>query len=119
MPDDTGTTIAPALTPGEWSEGTGARYALQWDGQEAREWHDGWTRWETLGPDDAHPLAAIANAALPDDDPRKITRADVAAVLACVAAAENEDRGFGTDDDTRRARALAAKLVALLPRDTK
>jgi len=52
---------------------------------------------------------AVSNNALPDDDPRKITRADVRALLyewECSSA---------TDDPDAFLRRLAAKLAALLP----
>lgn len=63
-------------------------------------------------------VIALANAALPDDDPRKITRADV--TRCRVAAYEAEARHDGTiersDYETMNAwRQLADKLAALLP----
>ena len=58
---------------------------------------------------------ALANAALPDDSPYKITRADVAMLGECEI--RQQVGGDHTDwdrlDDTRQA--LAAKLEALLP----
>lgn len=46
----------------------------------------------TILLDDLHPLMALANAALPEGDPRKITRADVEAVrLAADEASSMHD----------------------------
>jgi hypothetical protein len=63
-----------------------------------------------------HQTMAIANAALPDDDPRKITRADVETVIAGAYAATDE---FPLDPDAMALEAslhrVAAKLAALLP----
>lgn len=56
-------------------------------------------------------LMALANAALPDGDPRKLTREDVALIRG--------ERFGGFKDDApalwRAVDALAAKLAALLP----
>lgn len=92
------THIQPALTPEDWREIL------------------------AVGADCANPhqTMALANAALPDDDPRKIRREDVEALANA--------RAFSIDpasviegeipidrDATARLRALAAKLAALLP----
>jgi hypothetical protein len=55
-----------------------------------------------------HQTMAIANAALPDDDPRKITRADVDAIETAMTHAI----GYQTRGAIKE---LRAKLAALLP----
>jgi hypothetical protein len=65
------------------------------------------------GPNELHALAALANDALPDDDPRKLSRTDLA-VLSILL--ERLDRN---QPNALRLLALSeslyAKLLALLP----
>jgi hypothetical protein len=111
--------ITPALTAEEWAA-----------------WKEGRGAGETLflvnvnsGPDDpvwgqsfsAHPpaaLIALANAALPDDDPRKITREKLVALRDCLAMAglANDDRCVSDKEfaDARRYDALATTLTDAL-----
>lgn len=105
----TNTDITPALTPAEWREcvsierggGDPLTYAILADPQKAIAW---------------------INGNLPDDDPRKITRADVlrieAAVLAVIAGAKASAMvgvNGGVDGLDAGLSRLAAKLAALLP----
>ena len=90
--------IEPALTPDQW-----ARY---WMEAEEMVRDTDATVQDYLAREYPNPAReiALANAALPDDDPRKITRADVHE-LAYMA-----DQ---TDNDALLR--IAAKLDALLP----
>jgi hypothetical protein len=64
-------------------------------------------------------VMALANAALPEGDPRKITWADVGALR--FVASDSENLGWRDDPNPElgqtifRARRLADKLAALLP----
>lgn len=61
-------------------------------------------------------LMAVANAALPDDSPHKITRADVARLEGFANWIREElHYNEGAVADTVRLSDLAAKLAALLP----
>lgn len=97
--------IKPALTAEEWAEGD----------EEGNTFVDR-TAWayEEAGVTDRFQLMALCNHALPDDDPRKIVRADV---QRCMAAADRAEEHSGYNGDWRRSdwRDLAAKLAALLP----
>lgn len=119
MPDNA-RAIEPALRKREWKECI----------RDAAEM--GWPLWEEMyaesariekiilddagnyvaNPDCSFAVMALANAALPDDDPRKITREDVAWLND---AAQHLDRLRLVDDDAADAQRLAAKLAALLP----
>lgn len=57
-----------------------------------------------------HPAMAVANACLPDGDPRKITREDVKIAEQAAGVLEDE---WGLQEGP--AHNLAAKLAALLP----
>lgn len=61
----------------------------------------------------AHAIVAVANAALPDSDPRKLTRDDVAAL--CLAASTIRAEWGDDDPEARDLRRVATKLAALLP----
>jgi hypothetical protein len=114
--------IPPALSAEEWAEGT-ARHGepllayVAMEGQRLSVYDQGDEA--DVAPELRPAAIALANAALPDDSPYKITRADVEALLArphpeadmyhagqlcCDVALRNE-----------RLSALAAKLEALLP----
>jgi len=115
-------SIRPALTPEEWRDGDGYGRIARMASLEASlmDWtkspsvrargirvhcdydHDFWG-------DDLPALMALANDALPNDDPRKITRADVEALRGDIA--ELADRGGGD----ARSLHLLGKLAALLP----
>jgi len=77
-------TIPPALTAEEWD-------AIRESGGAAEAW--------------PHKTMALANASLPNDDPRKITREDVGYLR----------RSADPYDKTDPLSVLAAKLAALLP----
>ena len=105
--------IAPALTPEEWRIYDRAVESAREKGDaliySVRPWivNAGSTR-ESL------PRAmTIANAALPDDSPYKITRSDLDK-LDCAASALRHEYG-SDDEDAADLDALAAKLAALLP----
>jgi hypothetical protein len=105
--------IAPALT------------ALEWE--EALAWPHGLLDYlvkpgDAIGygkdkPEDLRALIALANAALPDDDPRKITRAGVTAMRD--DAAKLRARSLNGDDDlfliAWRLSLLADALESYLP----
>lgn len=63
--------------------------------------------------DDMHALIALANAALPADDPRKITREKVRDLHATLDALERD--GFGLNIAIPSLRTLAAALESYLP----
>jgi hypothetical protein len=85
--------ITPALTAEEWA---------RWQ----RHDDDG-RRGMLVGERDAAKVAALGNAALPDDDPRKITRAHIEALMECVK--------FTGGPEADKAEELAKILTALLP----
>lgn len=93
---DTQTPIPPALTPDEWAGYYGG----------------------TLLQVPRNPAASMAlcNAALPDDDPRKLRQTDVA-MLRNVAGDYETPNGHVMTG--RLLLALAAKLAALLPPEAK
>ena len=100
------TRVEPALTPDEWGE----LYVEGFSVSGGRLWNSA----------DGQPverpaaLMALANASLPDGDPRKITRRD--AVLAEVCGRYGGNEGWtlsGAHLDELLA--LARKLRALLP----
>lgn len=66
-----------------------------------------------LSPDDIVRVMAYSNAALPDGDPRKITRRDVERLREGAAVMPTE--GWRNEEDF--VLQLAAKLAALLPPD--
>jgi hypothetical protein len=84
--------IKPALPPEKWAEiRTGDFMMPLWDNS------------------DFAGVAAAANHLMPDDDPRKIVRADVAALRSILAGDENAGRFWILLEP------LTAKLNALLP----
>lgn len=96
------TPIAPALTPEEWaSKPRLEKYVIVF------------TR--TIGEPDpdilptSAMLIAVANAALPDDDPRKITRAKLEA-LRSLAIMHETARGADVTDERRFIDALESYL---------
>lgn len=113
--------IEPALTAEDWADVR--KYGVSWVRAEAGPVH--WGDWSDQ--EDAE-VMAIANYALPDDSPYKITREDVAFLRVraenCWATERHAVEIFRTDvaDDARRAAMyfdkLAAKLAALLPPET-
>ena len=122
MPD----AIPPALTPEEWEyvKGDPVYRALRMieggdDLSRARMTPDVVTGDAKI----AHAVAALGNAALPDGDPRKITRADLAAVDDLRLAADQLATDYDSTPEHRAeserlrlaAERLRAKLAALLP----
>lgn len=111
--------VPPALTPEEWAHRSGdigprvtrghaEVYVVRADGVVNQSdlvsiAHRGVC---AVGTSEVAALMALANAALPDGDPRKLTRADVRLV---------EDVFGEAWDDIPAYRALAAKLASLLP----
>ena len=107
----TNQTIPPALTAQEWAhppafdDDSGARVGV-YDGQLVVT--DNQTGYGlVIDPDKT---MALANHALPDGHPLKITRADVVA-----ARRISHDSGGWTDENRDIVERLAAKLAALLP----
>lgn len=89
--------IEPALTPEEWR-----------DTDRAMRQHVGALPERA---DDLAQVIALANAALPDSDPRKITREDV-------RACRRETNDWFEDRD-EMLRGLADRIAALLPPEPK
>jgi len=95
-------SIQPALTPEEWAlVGNGRLGAL----------NDLVERWDR---ENLAFVIALANHALPDGDPRKITREDVAWLYTLTTDVDNGNYQIFASDVTCL-RFIAAKLAALLP----
>ena len=101
-------TIAPALTPEEWQQKSALLEAHMGrdtavsvvDSHFVLRAHDTWRGERYTAAVSATPhhlvrIIALANAALPDDDPRKITRVTIAEIRN---AAENVDHEWGGPD---------------------
>ena len=114
-PEDMGTTVRPALTPDEWYRRQSGAVLSQTIGDETHVIvaDPDQQLVSVTGPNELHALAALANDALPDDDPRKLTQTDLT-VLGILL--ERLDRH---QPKTQRLVALAeslyTKLWALLP----
>jgi hypothetical protein len=134
VPRMTDETIPPALSADEWAAREVVRQTQAAEFSFVQFDPDGWLaigarRLERQEPDGLRvggqstivpALMALANDALPDGDPRKLTRADVEALDIAVQYDEGlcfEHGSIGHDDAMRHARlhALAAKIAALLP----
>lgn len=113
MPDE----IKPALTREEWSEkehrisrrevmSGGKGFVIDGPDPSDSVYVD--------SPDDLAAAVALANDALPDGHPLKITREDVAALHVVLSGYGSEFVEDGKGDVARCER-LAAKLAALLP----
>ena len=115
--------IKPALTATEWAdkviynvqsdESVGSRIHVWLDIREtdgylctANDNGEGAYNME-LPPERCAAVVALANHALPDDDPRKITRAHIDALMECVK--------FTGGPEADKAEELAKILTALLP----
>lgn len=128
--------IEPALTPEEWAAGRAELLEggdgvqdvivldsgpdrIEWVGLPARTLSDGRVMLRTSFPDDLAIVIALANAALPDGDPRKITRANV--VDLGDAATQIEEEGGGGHvwraEHVARLRQFADALDSYLPRE--
>lgn len=107
--------VKPALTADEWASDDfgNAERSGQWV-YAANGFSGIVVGWKNkmsgicLGEDILPAVMAVANAALPDDSPCKITRDDV----ALIHETWEGDRGYMNADKLRR---LSAKLAALLP----
>ncbi len=110
-----------ALTPEEWRAGEHtSRYAHVWRdyGPDRIDVTPGKHSPHVSSidfPDDLCALIALANAALPDDDPRKITRADVTALRHIDHSSFCPEDPCTHGCDHAKALRVAAKLAALLP----
>jgi len=101
---DSGVSIPPALTPEEWGRYTDPAWTS-----------DISTPGAIASIYESHDFAALIawlNHQLPNDDPRKITREDVAACLAAGPRTWNDPIAGEPPEALAR---LAAKLAALLP----
>jgi hypothetical protein len=114
MPDE---TIPPALTPAEWAAAAAERGAITIERTPSGAL---WLEEQRRGPvgvmqSGLPAVMALANAALPDGDPRKITPEDL--VAARVYAEERHDERSYAEFDALydRFEGLMAKLAALLP----
>ena len=113
----TNQTIPPALTAEEWEQGF-ADWGVMYDhsgvslGSPSRKGISVYTDGDDVdvAADQLPSLIALANHALPDGHPLKITRADVVA-----ARRISHDSGGWTDENRDIVERLAAKLAALLP----
>ena len=109
------TTMRPALSPDEWNRRRSGAVFLDFVDDELHlVLADPDEQLVSVNsPDELHALAALANDALPEDDPRKVTRTDVAVLGILI------DRLDRAQPNTMRllslAEALGAKLSALLP----
>jgi hypothetical protein len=114
--------IAPALTPDEWAaketrtpDHVRVALLLDEDGSflevgDGRSSADTWL----IASEGMPQTIALANAALPDSDRRKITREHVA-LLRRLEAAEREKAPEGDSWNVRDLDALAGVLESLLP----
>lgn len=116
MPDESRPEITPALSEEQWARSADGVEEFVWNGR----------TFSNAGMADdeaARTVAALANAALPDDDPRKITRADVENLKQIVWELKQGVRDEPPNNPDRvgkyargdAAFSLAAKLAALLP----
>ena len=116
--------LKPALSAEEWAgeppylvakvESTSPGiWLLDWgkSGRVLRVRNDDETEFDCT---DGAALMAIANHALPDSDPRKITRADIEPLIR----AAGDIRPLGFADDAQALCELYAKLESLLPPET-
>jgi len=109
--------IQPALTAEEWAEGQKSFDAVTIAVDQIRFGKGALSlttpRYSALMQGDIVPaIAALANAALPDDDPRKLVAADIALLDQLIGL--RDDLGYAMLDMYPIA-ALRAKLNALLP----
>jgi hypothetical protein len=105
MTNDTG--IPPALTPEEWASARSGDHSVS-------------AILQYLEPEDMAPIVAWANALMPSDDPRKITREDVENAISLMAGISDPGWLYATshpsrDETFREFGRLIAKLDALLP----
>lgn len=116
---DRQTTIPPALTPEEWRARTdGSEFALPHVFEDERgrrvryyvDYGNTYGGYESLSGDGLPEMIALANAALPDGDPRKLTWDDVRMLEEL--ASEPAD-GFTVPAE--KIRNLASRVAALLP----
>lgn len=117
----TDTPIEPALSREEWAKR--GRWPFSTEAGQLEVTLSDWVYDEpggdeyevalshTCTPQDLPALIALANAALPDDDPRKITREMVGDLDSCASWAEGE----GQRDLADRVRRFAAALESYLP----
>jgi hypothetical protein len=91
-------TIPPALTAEEWASARSGDHSVS-------------AILQYLEPEDMAPIMAWANALMPSDDPRKITREDVNLVQVAADIA----MGAGHAKYAVRLSDFAHKLAALLP----
>lgn len=127
--------ITPAIADADWLDADHARTDLLFEGEPAGCYahidegphrieigirgEDGLEKYWLIIPDDFAALLAICNAALPADDPRKITREWVVALRAEAERGEYAERvgdnaGFSAIDPSL-ARQIAAALESYLP----
>lgn len=97
--------IPPALTADEWAEIR--THPLPWGPSELIG--------EYASEGEYAKALALANAALPDGDLRKITREDVVKLRSIAADMRAERPADTWADDADVLEALAAKLAAILP----
>lgn len=125
MVNDGKVAVEPALSAEEWHDG----YVDWAEARGARLSTDGYCHIALYDDGDEIALAArelpaliaLANHALPDGDPRKITRADVEVLEEASrylgARAYADDAGTYERTGAMSLRTLSAKLRALLPRE--
>jgi hypothetical protein len=102
--------IEPALTPEQWAKGIPKVYGYD-DGSVFLDWRVSPMRLD----DGPHAIIAALNAALPDDDPRKITQAMIAVLREFAEApgygwSDADGNNFPNEELTRIADALASYL---------
>ena len=121
MPDET-TTVPPALTAEEWERGyvdLGGQWDLGSFGVDRGALYvsldtqgDSGTVDRSFSADQSAALMALANAALPDGDPRKLTARAVDDLRYAWRVVAMDSRAA---DVAERLRALADTIAALLP----
>lgn len=126
------TEIRPALTPEEWQRAkvpTGepkdyGRVSIGLSQGTLSGGCDDTFYDRDFTTDEAHQIAALANASLPDDDRRKFTREDVDALRAEADWSEEQTRNVGRACPVEylpawRLRAIADRIAALLPPESE
>jgi hypothetical protein len=106
--------IAPALKPDEWkARDCGyAKIDCVWEETHVVVRDPDGEVVSVSGPDEIFALIALANDALPDDDPRKITREKVRLLIAMT---DKPWDASGTLEQHTAVRKLVRALEALLP----
>lgn len=113
--------IMPALTTDEWAKGAAEggtgydRWTIHFRVGEVHGGEDSQGEWPTFEGDSIPVLMAAANAALPDDDPRKITSRKVGLLRDVATGLELAEDIPGAHGSGEFLRQFADELAAMLP----